>query len=300
MVAGGLLLEPVYHTLYLGQVNIFLLALILADMWRAATGRRAGIGIGIATAIKLTPGIFIVLLLATRRTKDALTAAATFTCATAAGYLADPAASRLYWHHVFYDTARVSAAYISNQSPYAAAVRILGGVSHVGTWYDLIPALIGGTALLVAAVLARRGDWLAAAAVTGIAGLMVSPISWTHHWVWVLPALVVLWRAGTPGRITAACAYVLFAAAPMWFTPHSGSGGDFGTHGLTTVIANSFLLAGLAFLAYMTAWTWRTRQHLSRHLRGSQLALVPAAARTGVGDYRASEDRAREASRIAS
>jgi hypothetical protein len=300
MVAGGLLLEPVYHTLYLGQVNLFLLALVLADIWRAASGRRAGIGIGIATAIKLTPGIFIVLLLATRRTKDALTAAATFACATAAGYLADPAASRLYWHHVFYDTSRVSAAYISNQSPYAAAVRILGGVTHVGTWYDLIPVLIGGTALLVATMLARRGDWLAAAAVTGIAGLMVSPISWTHHWVWVLPALVVLWRAGTPGRITAACAYVLFAAAPMWFTPHSGSGGDFGTHGLTTVIANSFLLAGLAFLAYMTAWTWRTRQHLSRHLRGSQLALVPAAARTGVGDYRASEDRAREASRIAS
>lgn len=295
MVAGGLLLEPIYHTLYLGQVNVFLLALVLADIWRAARGCHSGIGIGIATAIKLTPGIFIVLLLLTRRTKDALTAAVTFAGCTLIGFAVDPSASRLYWQHVFYDTARVSAAYISNQSPYAAEVRILGGASHVGVWYDLVPVIIGGIGLVVATVLARRGDWLGAAAVTGIAGLMVSPISWTHHWVWVVPALVVLWRGGRRSRIAAACGYLLFVLAPMWWTPHSGGGGDYGSHGLVTLIANCFLVAGLAFLGYMVVCTWRTRQPVSSRAGAAGLSVVPATVREEPGD-----DRVRELSRVAS
>jgi alpha-1,2-mannosyltransferase len=260
MVAGGLLLEPVYHTLYLGQVNLFLLAMVLADIWCVARGKQSGLGIGIATAIKLTPGIFIVLLLLSRRARDAKTAVVTFICCTLVGFAVDPSASRLYWTHVFYDTGRVSAAYISNQSPYAVEVRMLGGASHVGMWFDLVPVIVGGIGLVVATVLVRRNDWLGAAAVTGIAGLMVSPISWTHHWVWVLPALVVMWRGGTRSRIAAACAYVLFCVAPMWWTPHAGAGGDFGWHGLVTVTANCFLIAGLAFLVYMAVSTWRTRE----------------------------------------
>lgn len=277
MVAGGLILEPVYHTLYLGQVNLFLLAMVLADISRAARGKQSGLGIGIATAIKLTPGIFIVLLLLSRRTRDAKTAAVTFLCCTLVGFAVDPSASRLYWTHVFYDTGRVAAAYISNQSPYALEVRMLGGASHVGMWFDLVPVIIGGVGLVVATVLARRNDWLGAAAVTGVAGLMVSPISWTHHWVWVVPALVVMWRGGTRSRIAAACAYVLFCVAPMWWTPHAGAGGDFGWHGLVTVTANCFLIAGLAFLAYMAVHTWRTRQgHRGGETPGEMLPAIEA------------------------
>lgn len=256
MVGCGFLLEPVYHTLYLGQVNIFLLALVLFDVWRASRGRAAGVGIGLAAAIKLTPAIFIVLFLMTKRTKDAATAAVTFVCCGAIGYLVDPAASRLYWTRLFYDTKRVSAAYISNQSPYAALVRILGGASHVGSWYLLVPLVLGVVGLAVATTLARRQDWLGAAAVTGVTGLLVSPISWTHHWVWIMPALVVLLRGGVGSRIAAACGYLLFVAAPMWWTPHSGVAGDYGFHGLETVAANSFLIAGLAFIGYMTVRTY--------------------------------------------
>ena len=259
MIAAAVLLEPVYHTLYLGQVNLILLALVLADVWRASRGRPAGIGIGIAAAIKLTPAIFIVLFLLTRRTRDALTAAATFVACGLIGYLVDPSASRLYWTRLFYDTKRVGAEYISNQSPYAAAVRILGGPGHVGSWYLLVPLLLGAVGLAVGATLARRGDWLGAAAVTGITGLLVSPISWTHHWVWILPALVVLLRGGTGSRIAAACAYLLFVLAPMWWTPWSGATSQTRFHGLTTVTANCFLIAGLAFLAYMTICACRPR-----------------------------------------
>ncbi len=258
VTAAGLLLEPVYHTLYLGQVNVFLLALVLADIRRAAAGKPAGIGIGLATAIKLVPGLFIVFLLAARRTRDAATAAAVVAACAAAGWLLNPAASRLYWTRLFYNSSRVSATYISNQSPYAALARILGGTSHVGPWYLAISAALALAGLATAARLARHHDWLAAAALTGITGLLVSPISWTHHWVWTLPALLTLWLTATPAaRAATAAAWALFVTAPMWFTPWAGDTAQLGFHGATTLAANSFLLAGLAYLTYMTIRTWR-------------------------------------------
>jgi Glycosyltransferase family 87 len=269
MVAGGLLLEPVYHTLYLGQVNLFLLALVLADVWRIARGRSGGVGIGVAAAIKLIPGVFVILLLLARRTKDAVSAAVTFAGCVLIGFLVDPAASWLYWRHLFYQTARVSAAYISNQSPYGAVARILGGVGHVGAWYYLGAALLGAVGLAIAARFARRGDWLEAAAVTGTTSLLVSPISWTHHWVWIMPALVVLARGGVRSRVAAVCAFLLFCLAPMWWTPHSGLAGDFGWHGVVTLVASCFPIAGVAFIACMAVRAWRDEP------QGARRSLAP-------------------------
>jgi len=275
IMAAGLLLEPVYHTLYQGQVNLFLLALVLADMWRIARGRPAGIGIGLAAAIKLIPGIFIILLVLTGRIRDAVTSAAMFACCALAGFAVDPVASRLYWTHLFFDTSRVAAAYISNQSPYGALVRILGGVGHVGSWYYAIPCTLGALGLALAARLARRADWLGATTVTGLTGLLVSPISWTHHWVWVMPALVVLVRYAAYGA--AACLSVLFALAPLWWTPHSGPAGDYGAHGLVTAVANCFLFAGMGVIAYICLRTWPPGQGLLRLLpRSADSGDIPA------------------------
>jgi hypothetical protein len=260
MVAAGLVLEPMYHTLFLGQVNIFLFTLVLIDMWRVAQGRRAGIGVGLAAAIKLTPGIFVLFFLLTKRWKDALVSAATFVVCGVIGYLVNPAASRLYWTKLFYDTKRVSVPYISNQSVYSAVVRILGGIGHVGPWLDVVSLVLGAAGLALAVSLARREDWLGATAVTGVTGLLVSPVSWTHHWVWVLPALVVLLRGGKGARIAAACGYFLFVLAPNWFTPHTHSDGQFGFHGVVTLVANCFVIAGLAFLGYVAARTYLPRR----------------------------------------
>ncbi|SPT59645.1 glycosyltransferase 87 family protein [Actinomadura madurae] len=262
-VAAGLLLEPVWHSFFLGQVNLFLLALVLADMHRVALGRPAGIGIGIATSIKLTPAVFVVLLLLTRRTKDAVTAAATFAVCTLLAYAIAPDASRLYWLHTFYDTSRVGVPYISNQSPYGALTRILRGTAEVGDWYTAIPLTIGAFGLLLAAAWARRGDWLSATAVTGVTGLLVSPISWAHHWVWVVPVLAVLLRDND--RRAAVCGYILFVLSPLWWTPHNGDPRQYGLHFLTPV-ANCYLLAGVFFLAHMAVRLRVTSGHGERRL----------------------------------
>jgi alpha-1,2-mannosyltransferase len=251
-VAAAVALDPVWQTLFLGQINLILLALILTDVWLVSRGSSrlaVGVGVGIAAAIKLTPAIFIVFFLLARRTRAALVAAGTFAGCGLIGFLVAPGASRLYWRHLFFDTRRVGAPYISNQSPYAAVIRIASGQGHIGAWWIVVPLVFAVIGLATATVLARRQDWLGAAAVTGTTGLLVSPISWAHHWVWVLPALVLLLRAGH--RIAAGAGYLLFAVAPFWFTPHAAGPREYGFHWLVTLVANCFLLAGLAFGGYM-------------------------------------------------
>jgi len=261
LVPAGIVLEPVWQTLFLGQINLILLALILTDMGRIARGRVAdsntvGIGIGVAAAIKLTPAIFIVFLLLARRTRAALVAAVTFVACGLTGCFVAPDASRLYWRHLFFDTHRVGASYISNQSPYATAIRVASGQGHIGGWWLAVPVAFAAIGLATAVILARRHDWLATTAVAGTTGLLVSPISWAHHWVWVIPALVLLFRAGHRG--VALAGYLLFAVAPFWFTPHAGGPREYGFHGLVTLAANSFLAAGLAFLAWQARRAWKT------------------------------------------
>ncbi len=241
VVAAAVALDPVWQTLFLGQINLILLALILTDIWRVSRGSSGvtGIGVGIAAAIKLTPAIFIVFFLLARRTKAACVAAGTFAACGLVGFAVAPHASTLYWEHLSHDTSRVGAPYISNQSPYAAAIRIAGGQGHVGWWWVTVSVAFAVAGLAVAAVLVRRGDWLGATAVTGTTGLLVSPISWAHHWVW----------AGH--RAAAAAGYLLFALAPFWYTPHAAGPREYGFHWLVTLVANCFLIAGVAFLGYM-------------------------------------------------
>jgi Glycosyltransferase family 87 len=252
VVAAAMALDPVWETLFLGQINLILLALILTDIWlvsRGSPGLAVGAGVGLAAAIKLTPAIFIVFFLLAGRTRAAAVAAGTFVLCGLAGFAVAPHASTLYWEHLSHDTSRVGAPYISNQSPYAAAIRIAGGQGHIGWWWIAVSLAFAVIGLAVATVLVRRGDWLAATAVTGTTGLLISPISWAHHWVWVLPALALLLRAGY--RVAAAAGYLLFSVAPFWFTPHAAGPREYGFHWLMTLVANCFLIAGLAFLAYM-------------------------------------------------
>ena len=250
-VAAAMALDPVWQTLFLGQINLILLALVLTDVWfvsRGSSGLAVGAGVGVAAAIKLTPAIFIVFFLLARRTRAAFVAAGVFAGCGLIGFLVAPHASRLYWEHLSHDTGRVGAPYIGNQSPYAAAVRIAGGQAHIGWWWAMVSLAFAVIGLAVAAMLARRGDWLGATAVTGATGLLVSPISWAHHWVWILPALVLLIRGGH--RVAAGAGYLLFAVAPFWYTPHAAGPREYGFHWLTTLVANCFLIAGLAFLGW--------------------------------------------------
>ena len=278
VVAAGLFLQPMWQSIFLGQINPLLLALVLADVRMVAAGRRwAGVGVGVAAAIKLTPGIFVVVLLLAGRIRAAAVSAGTFVACGLLGFLVAPKASRVYWSGTFLDTSRVGADYISNQSPFGAAARLLGGPDHVGGWYPVVPLVLGAAGIAVAVAWARRGEWLGAAAVTGTTGLLVSPISWAHHWVWVVPALLFLVRDGR--RRWAAGAYLLFCLSPLWWMPRV-----YGFDGTNTLVANCYLLSGLALVAYM-AWSLR------RQTGTDEPQHLPDLSRTGGTPSYPSRDR---------
>ncbi|MFF3288867.1 glycosyltransferase 87 family protein [Streptomyces sp. NPDC003023] len=191
------LLEPVRDTVSFGQVNLLLLALVLADARLLAAGGRAaryaGIGIGIAAAIKLTPAVFIGHLLLTGRPRAAATATAVALGATGLAAWIAPDASRVYWTEALWDTDRVgSLAYVSNQSWQGLLARVMEPHEPSrGIWAAGVIVL-----LAVWAVRVRRatvaGDHTAAFALTGILACLISPVTWVHHLVWLVPALVVL------------------------------------------------------------------------------------------------------------
>ena len=121
-----LVYEPARDTFSFGQVNLVLLVLVCADLRALVRGGRwAGIGIGIATAIKLTPAVFVAYLIVTRRYRAAAVAAGTSAAATVLGVLIAPDASRTFWTSAVWDADRVGKlAYVSNQSLRGVVARL--------------------------------------------------------------------------------------------------------------------------------------------------------------------------------
>jgi alpha-1,2-mannosyltransferase len=199
--ASGILVwaVPLSQTISFGQVNLILVAACLLDCtW---TGRHRGVLVGIATAIKLTPGIFVVYFAVTRQWAAAARAAAASAVCGLLAFVVYPGASREYWLHLVFDTKRPgSPAYYGNQSLLAALER-----THlVGLWVPLGLAL-GGVGLWRAARAHRAGAEVTAVALVGITALVVSPISWQHHGVWiVLAAGALITWATTPKRAAVA------------------------------------------------------------------------------------------------
>jgi alpha-1,2-mannosyltransferase len=192
--AVALWLEPVWQTLSYGQVNLILMFIIVADLCQSDSRWWKGIGVGLAAGIKLTPLIFIPYLLLTRRDRAAAVAAATFGLTVAASLVALPAASEDFWlDGLFLNPNRLGGIrYIGNQSLNGALLRLLGGTAAERPVSLVVAAAVATAGLLLAAWVSRRGEEMAGILICAVTGLLVSPVSWSHHWVWVAPALVVL------------------------------------------------------------------------------------------------------------
>ncbi|MFI6439211.1 glycosyltransferase 87 family protein [Streptomyces sp. NPDC050759] len=224
------LFEPLRDTFSFGQVNLLLLALVLVDAWLLATGRerRAGVGIGLAAAVKLTPALFIGLLLVARRWRAAAVATVVALAATGFAAVVAPDASRFYWTDALWDTTRVGRLdYVSNQSLQGILARL--GEPDRAVWAVAVALTLG-----VWAVRGRRavvaGDWAAAFALTGLTACLVSPITWVHHLVWLLPSFAVLVRSGHPRIAGALYAVLCTSVVWLWFDDASGIDGFLGSN----------------------------------------------------------------------
>ena len=246
--------EPVRETLSFGQVNTLLLALVAADLLHgvARGSRWAGVGIGLATAVKLTPGIFVLYLLVTGRWRAAATAVGTAAAATLVAGAVAPDESREFWTYALWNTDRVGALhYVSNQSLRGLLARLpLDDYASV-LWPVLVLLTLGCWAWRVRAAVAA-GDEVAGLALTGIVGVLISPVSWVHHWVWVLPALVrcvdvALFAApGSRDRrlgYLGAAAYALMTSRLLWLWERGPR------PPLALIGSNLYVWLGLALLA---------------------------------------------------
>ncbi|EPH41951.1 glycosyltransferase 87 family protein [Streptomyces aurantiacus] len=230
--------EPVWTTLRYGQVNLLLAVLVLWDLTRRPGHRWAGVGIGAAAAIKLTPALFAVFLLvigaveAVRRevwrpvVRHACVAAAAFLGATLVAAVVLPGDSRNFWTRVVFEAGRVGRAEnTANQSVRGALARLLH-TPEPGAWWAAGAAVVCVAGLAVAVVAAVRGEWAWGVAACAATALLVSPVSWSHHWVWCVPMALLLWtravrRGGTARWAAAGGLALAFCSYALWWVPHS-------------------------------------------------------------------------------
>ncbi|MCO8271263.1 glycosyltransferase 87 family protein [Actinoplanes sp. TRM 88003] len=203
LVALALVLSaPVSSDIKYGQVSLFLAALVAADFLALRRTPWHGALVGLAAAIKLTPLIFIPLLWFAGRRVAAAVAGATFAGCAVITAATLPGDSWTYWTDKIFQVNRLG--YIDgvgNQSLNGALLRLGLADDTRGTLVLVVGGAIAVAALVRAVRPARRGDWLSAVVVIGAASIVLSPVSWTHHQIWLVLAVflpvarVTIWRA---------------------------------------------------------------------------------------------------------
>jgi alpha-1,2-mannosyltransferase len=249
---AALLLEPVRSTLAYGQINALLMALVTFDCLTPAPRWPRGIGVGIAAAVKLTPAVFVLFFLLRRDLRAAARAALAFAACTGAAFALDQHDSLRYWTQTAYQPARIGGiAYAANQSILGTLARL--GLSHPAeTWLWLALCLLAA-ALAVAGMRGalRTGQVTRALLLNAAAGLLISPISWSHHWVWAAPALLTCLATTHPNRrrppTLAILALLTFTIAPHCLLP-SGSGRELHWSWWQHAVGDSYALTALAAL----------------------------------------------------
>ncbi len=240
------LTAPVLSVFDLGQLGLVLMALVLADTLPGTTRLPRGVLVGIATAIKLLPGVFVLYWAVTKRWRAAIIASATAIGLWAATAALRPSTSSTYWFQIAIHPERAGdASDVFNQSVNGMLERI--GWSSTAVW--------AAVALIVLVVGLRRareahlsGDELAAAALVGLTGVLVSPISWVHHAVWIVPATGVLLGDGRTRErwIAWSATMLLFLAdVPLW----GRAGVPLGP--FRVIAENAFVLAMLVLLVLL-------------------------------------------------
>ena len=276
--------EPVWTTLRYGQINLLLTALVLWDLSRRSGHRWAGVGIGVAAGIKLTPALFAVFLAlcgvvqCLRRVRNgggvtgwwnpalrqAAVATGAFLGTVLLGVIVLPHDSRRFWLDAVFRSERVGHTDITDNQALSGMVARLLHTGEPGWPWLVLAALVMlfGLAAAVAAVSAgpRRLPYASAwAAVTcAFTALLVSPVSWSHHWVWCVPAVLLL-GAETLGRdralrwrVLTGTAALIFCSYALWLVPHGETGPvrpELNQTGGEMVLSALYPAFGLCFLA---------------------------------------------------
>ena len=261
LLPAALFLEPVRNTLNYGQVNVALMALVALDCLTAAPRWRRGALVGVAAAVKLTPAAFALFFLLRRDWAALRAAGASFAVSTGAGFLFDWRDSVAYWTSDVFQAGRPgSPVYAANQSIQGVLARAgLDPHSPAGAavWLALSAVVVVAACRGMRAALDRdAAAW--ALSLNALAELLVSPISWSHHWVWGETAMLTLAllsarRRSLGGLALAAAGVAVFAAAPQWWFP-SGGGRELGWAFWQQAVGSSYVLLAAVVLLLSAVW----------------------------------------------
>ena len=225
---AAIYLEPIRANFDFGQINVVLMTLVLADTVPRRTPWPRGLLLGLAIALKLTPAVFLLYFVVRRDGRAVLTALVSFVGATLLGVALAWRDSWEYWTTTIRDTDRIGTATLNTNQNIAGTLARLGltdGV-HFAVWTVGCFAALGLTVwatrrLLRAAARSKPEGYEPVLALICVAlfGLVVSPVSWSHHWVWTLPTLVVTTVLAYRRRNVALAVVTAVGVALMVWTP---------------------------------------------------------------------------------
>jgi alpha-1,2-mannosyltransferase len=277
LVLPVVLFDPVRQTFLLGQVNIILALMIVADLTMDLPLPR-GVLVGLAAAIKVTPIILIPYLFLTRQGRSGARAVASFAGAAALAVAFNASTSWSYWTHYIRDPQRAGMlSWIGNQGILGAAERMLGHTVSTPTSFVIVLG-VGALGLLVAAGAYRRSSPVLGLLVVEATESLASPVSWSHHFIWMV--LLVAWLALAEdrpryGEWLALAVAVLLWAAPYWWVPH-GPAVRFAGRGWLIPVADIDLLVFVVVLVGAAVRVVRSTSE--RPVRLGRRAMAPSGA----------------------
>lgn len=256
--------EPVRETLGFGQLGVLLVAAAVLD---SLPGRRIlprrilpeGTWIGLATAVKLTPATVAAYQFFAGRRRSGLVAFFTFVAATGLGVLLLPAGSLYYWSGLLSGNSGINSGIIfkTNQSIMGAWARLFGELSRGGLVVSALVAVVG---IAVAVMVHRTGQVSLAICVAGLTSLLASPISWSHHYVWIVPLTVILLKGkdlSAPVRWFGLAYAVWVWVAPFKVLP-GGDGAELTYTPVEQIVVNLGIAMGLVFVLLCGVSAWRS------------------------------------------
>jgi alpha-1,2-mannosyltransferase len=257
-------LMPIRDQVRFGQVDILLVALCLADCVARRPWWPRGFLIGLATAVKLTPGVFLIYLLITRQWRTFFMASFVAAVLTLLPFAVIPQDAADFWFSALLDPTRLGAnEATTNQSIRGMLLRLYWPDGLTSVLWLAIVAAVGWYGFRGARDAYKAGDPLTAVALVGLMAVLLSPVAWIHHLAWVVVVLGAIVGDGRdPIRLRVAAGVWLYYVVPVPWWGVSLKAADIPGVSLVLgkIVQNGFGLGALALVWLLASWLPKRRE----------------------------------------
>ncbi|MEV3978603.1 glycosyltransferase 87 family protein [Nonomuraea sp. NPDC049758] len=257
-------LMPIRDQVRFGQVDILLVALCLVDCLARRPWLPRGFLVGLATAVKLTPGVFLIYFLVTRQWRTFFMAAFVAAVLTVLPFVVIPQDASAFWFSALLDPERLGAnTATTNQSIRGMLLRLYMPESLTFAIWAVIVAAVAWYGFRAARAAYQAKDELTAVALTSLMAVLLSPVAWIHHLAWVVVALGAIVGDGRdPVRLRVAAGVWLFYVVPVpwWGVSLIAAGIPGVSLVLGKIVQDGFGLGALVLVWLLASWLPKRRQ----------------------------------------